>query len=179
MTEHGWILPEGSKVLYTADGVRERVRELGRDISAHYRGSSPLLMIGLLKGSFVFLADLARTLDIPVEIEFMVVSSYGERKSSTGEVTILHDARTSLRGRHVLVVEDIIDSGTTLARLVPQLRARDPESLEICSLLHKRRPSAEGCEARWIGFEAPNHFLVGYGLDFAEEYRQLPFIAAI
>lgn len=179
MSDLKWALPENSRVVYSAEGVRKRVAELGSSISEHYRGSEPLLMIGLLKGSFVFLADLARTLDIATEIDFMAVSSYGENKHSSGEVVILHDARTSLRGRHVLVVEDIVDSGTTLMRLMPQLRARGPQSLEVCALLHKRRQCAESCRVRWVGFEAPNDFLVGYGLDYAEDYRHVPFIAAL
>ena len=172
-------LPDSARVLYGPERVAERVTGIAKRISGHYSGDEPLLVIALLKGSFIFVSDLVRAMDIPVEIDFMVVSSYGESDRSSGDVQILHDVRTSLRHRHVLIVEDIIDTGATLKRLLPQLRARAPASLEVCTLLHKRSKSSAHIDVRWVCFEAPSDFLVGYGLDFAEAYRQLPLIAAL
>lgn len=142
MVKRADVLSPRHRVVYSQRRVQERVATLGREISDHYRNRGELLIIGLLKGCFVFMADLARALDIPVQLDFMVVSSYGDDRQSSGDVKIQLDARTSLRNRDVLVVEDIVDSGTTLARLMPQLRAREPRSLEVCALLHKRRMSA-------------------------------------
>ena len=164
------------RVVYTADEVQARVRELGAEISAAYSASDRLLVVGILKGAFVFLADLVREITIPLQIDFVVASSYGSGESSTGEVKLLYDVPAPLEGRAVLLVEDIVDSGTTLRRLVPELRARGPSSLEICALLHKRTIDLD---PRWVGFDAPNEFLVGYGLDIAEDFRHLPYIASL
>lgn len=164
------------RIVYTAEQLRARVRELGADISAAYSASDRLLVVGILKGSFVFLADLVREITIPLHIDFVVASSYGAGQSSTGEVKVLHDVSVPLQGRAVLLVEDIVDSGTTLERLMPELRARGAASLEICALLHKR---TIGLKPRWVGFDAPNEFLVGYGLDLAEDFRHLPYIASL
>jgi hypoxanthine phosphoribosyltransferase len=164
------------RVVYTAEQVQARVREIAADVSAAYTADDRLLVIGILKGAFVFLADLVREITVPLQVDFVVASSYGSGRSSTGEVKLQYDATAPLEGRAVLLVEDIVDSGTTLQSLVPKLRARGPASLEICALLHKRTIDLD---PRWVGFDAPNEFLVGYGLDNAEDFRHLPYIASL
>lgn len=173
------------RVVYDEQRIRDRVDALGRAITGHYgrpgpgEASSPeLLVLGLLKGSFIFLADLVRRIELPLHVDFVVASSYGADMESSGRVDLLYDSATSVLGRHVLLVEDIVDSGTTLGRLVPLLESREPASLEICALLHKRLVALEK-EPRWVGFEAPEEFLVGYGLDHAEDFRHLPFIGSL
>ncbi len=166
------------RVVFTAEEVDARVRELGREITECYRPEDRLLVVGLLKGSFVFLADLVRRIALPVHVDFLVASSYGKGKVSTGDVRLLYDPESSLSGRAVVLVEDIVDSGTTLRKLLPRLQARDPASLEVCTLLHKRTDGDEH-SPRWVGFDAPNEFLVGYGLDHAEDFRHLPYIASL
>ena len=166
------------RIVFTAEQLGERVRQLGGEISAAYSTEDRLLLIGILKGSFVFLADLVREITIPLHVDFLVAASYGAGTQSTGDVRLLYDPASSLEGRAVLVVEDIIDSGTTLRRLLPRLEARAPASLEVCALLHKRL-DPEDLEPRWVGFDAPNEFLVGYGLDHAEDFRHLPYIASL
>jgi hypoxanthine phosphoribosyltransferase len=167
------------RVVFSAETIRDRVAELGGTLTAHYRDTGePLLVIGLLKGSFVFLADLVRNIHLPLSVDFLVAASYGSGTESSGNVRLLYDPEASFRDRHVLLVEDIVDSGTTLEQLVPQLEARGPRSLEICALLHKRKATLSR-DARWVGFDAPNEFLVGYGLDYAEDFRHLPFIGSI
>lgn len=173
------------RVVYDEGRIRDRVEALGRDITAYYGpregGNHPppgLLVLGLLKGSFIFLADLVRKIELPLQVDFVVVSSYGAGIESSGRVDLLYDSATSVVGRNVLLVEDIVDSGTTLSRLVPLLESRKPASLEICALLHKRIVALEK-EPRWVGFEAPEEFLVGYGLDHAEDFRHLPFIGSL
>lgn len=166
------------RVVYDEATVRARVRELGAAITAAFTPADRLLVIGFLKGSFLFHADLVREIAIPLHVDFLVAASYGTGTESTGEVRLLYDPPSSFEGRAVVVVEDIIDSGTTLRRLLPRLEARDPMSLDVCTLLHKRLPHA-GVEARWVGFDAPNAFLVGYGLDHAEDFRHLPYIASL
>jgi len=158
--------------------IAARVAELGREITDHYRGTDGLVVLGLLKGSFIFLADLVRRIELPLEVDFLVASSYGSSRHSSGEVRLLYDSQVELGNRDVLLVEDIVDSGTTLERLVPLLEAKGPRSLEVCALLHKRL--AHGArEPRWVGFEAPREFLVGYGLDHAQASRHLPFIGSL
>lgn len=169
---------EIARVVYSPEQIAERVRILGREIGETYGAADRLLLIGALKGSFLFLADLARSIDLPLHVDFLVASSYGDGKESSGDVRLLYDPAASLKDRAVILVEDIVDSGLTLDRLVPRLRARGPSSLEICTLLHKRIAEA-GPEPRWVGFDAPNEFLVGYGLDYAEDFRHLPYIAAL
>jgi hypoxanthine phosphoribosyltransferase len=168
------------RIVYSEETIRRRVETLGRDISQHYsaRGTEKLMVLGLLKGSFIFLADLVRAIQLPLQIDFLVASSYGSGQESSGEVSMLYDPSTDLSGRDVLLVEDIVDSGTTLESVGPLLRARGPASLEVCALLHKRARPCSECEPRWIGFEAPDEFLVGYGLDHAEDLRHLPFIGS-
>jgi hypoxanthine phosphoribosyltransferase len=162
-------------VVYDQRTIAARVDELGRDIAEHY-ADGELLVLGLLKGSFVFMADLVRKIPRQLQLEFIVAASYGKGKTTSGHVRLLYDPQTVLEDKHVLLVEDIIDSGATLNRLVRLLATRDPQSLEICTLLHKRRADALDLEPRFVGFHAPPDFLVGYGLDFAEDYRHLPFV---
>ena len=164
------------RVVYDAEQIQARVAELAAEISAVYGSADRLLVVGILKGSFVFLADLVRRITTPLHIDFVVASSYGAGQSSTGDVKLLYDVSAPLNGRAVLLVEDIVDSGTTLQILIPRLRARGPSSLEVCALLHKRKIAFD---PRWVGFDAPNEFLVGYGLDLAEDFRHLPYIASL
>jgi hypoxanthine phosphoribosyltransferase len=151
---------------------------MGREITRAYGPEDDLLVLGLLKGSFVFLADLVREIQLPLHVDFLVAGSYGDGTKSSGTVRLLYDPEATLKGRAVLVVEDIIDSGTTLARILPMLEARGARSLEVCALLHKRLVVMEK-EARWVGFDAPQEFLVGYGLDYSESFRHLPYIGSL
>jgi hypoxanthine phosphoribosyltransferase len=166
------------RIVFTEAEIRGRVAALAREISAAYDESQELLVLGLLKGSFIFLADLVRRIERPLQVDFLVASSYGAGKVSTGEVRLLYDPEAELTGRAVVVVEDIVDSGTTLNWLMPMLEARNPSSLELCALLHKRRARLDR-EPRWVGFDAPGEFLVGYGLDYSEDLRHLPYIASL
>lgn len=166
------------RVVYTAEAIQARVRELAAEISRAYTAADRLLLVGTLKGSFVFLADLSRAIQLPLHVDFLLASSYGTQQVSTGEVRLLYDPSSEMKGRAVVLVEDIVDSGGTLNRLIPRLDARQPASLEVCTLLHKRLAPVER-EPRWVGFDAPNEFLVGYGLDYAEDFRHLPYIASL
>jgi len=166
------------RVVFDVERIDRRVRELAAEISAAYTEEDRLLVLGLLKGSFIFMADLVRKITLPHQVDFLVASSYGAGKVSTGDVRLLYDPESSLEGRAVLVVEDMVDSGTTLRGLLPRLQARGPASLEVCALLHKHLEPLER-EPRWVGFDAPNEFLVGYGLDYAEDFRHLPYIASL
>lgn len=166
------------RVVFSADAIDSRVRALGADISATYDDRARLLVLGLLKGSFIFMADLVRAISVPHQIDFLVASSYGKGTVSSGEVELRYEPASSLEGRAVLLVEDIVDSGTTLAKLRPLLLSMGPASVEVCALLHKKLPNGAP-EPRWVGFDAPNAFLVGYGLDYAEDFRHLPYIASL
>ncbi len=152
---------------------------MGREISTAYPLDEDLLVIGLLKGSFIFLADLVRQIERPLYVDFLVAASYGAGTVSSGTVRLVYDPEAAIEDKHVLLVEDIIDSGNTLNRLVPILRSRGPRSIELCALLHKRLAPPLAVEPRWVGFDAPAEFLVGYGLDHSENFRSLPFIASI
>jgi hypoxanthine phosphoribosyltransferase len=167
------------RIVYDADRIRRRVEEVGEAITDYYPDGEELLLVGLLKGSFIFVGDLVRAVARPLQVDFLVASSYGTGTTSSGEVNLLYDPEAELRDRHVLLVEDIIDSGNTLKRLIPLLRARGPRSLEMVALLHKRLAKGLELEPRWVGFEAPNEFLIGYGLDHSEDFRNLPFIASL
>jgi hypoxanthine phosphoribosyltransferase len=167
-----------ARIVLDAETIAGRVRELGAEIGAAYPDGE-LLVLGLLKGSFIFLSDLVRQIPRPVQVDFLVASSYGTETVSSGVVRLVYDPETDLAGKHILLVEDIIDSGRTLNRLVDLLGARRPRSLEICALLHKRLTSELLLDARFVGFDAPHEFLVGYGLDHAEDFRQLPFVASL
>jgi hypoxanthine phosphoribosyltransferase len=166
------------EVLIDEDTLQGRIAELGREISDDYRNRD-LLLIGVLKGAVFFMADLMRRIDVQCEVDFMAISSYGAGVDSSGVVRILKDLDVSIEGRNVLVVEDIIDSGLTLSYLLRNLEAREPASLEICALLTKPARREIDIECRYIGFEIPNRFVIGYGLDFAERYRNLPFVGVI
>jgi hypoxanthine phosphoribosyltransferase len=170
---------EVRRIVYSHADIAQRVAEMGRDISAHYPQGEDLLVLGLLKGSFIFLADLVREIARPLHVDFLVASSYGNGTVSTGDVRLVYDPEADLRGRHVLLVEDIIDSGATINRLIPLLQQRGPRSLELCALLHKRIAPPLAREALLVGFDAPQEFLIGYGLDHSENYRNLPFIASL
>jgi hypoxanthine phosphoribosyltransferase len=165
-------------VLIEPDALQQRVAELGEEISGDYSGRD-LLLVGVLKGAVFFMADLMRHLTIPCEIDFMAISSYGDSTDSSGVVRILKDLDINIEGRHVLVVEDIIDSGLTLSYLIRNLEAREPASLEICALLTKPERREIDVPVRYVGFEIPNRFVIGYGLDFAERYRNLPYVGVL
>ena len=155
-----------------------RVAELGAEVSEDYQGRD-LLLIGVLKGAVFFMADLMRHLTVPCEVDFMAISSYGDATDSSGIVRILKDLDINIEGRHVLVVEDIIDSGLTLSYLMRNLESREPASLEVCALLTKPSRREIDVPVRYVGFEIPNKFVVGYGLDFGERYRNLPFVGVL
>jgi hypoxanthine phosphoribosyltransferase len=167
-----------AEVLLDEATVEERVAALGAEISADYDGRE-VLLVGVLKGAVFFMADLMRRLTIPCEIDFMAISSYGAATDSSGVVRILKDLDVNIAGRDVLVVEDIIDSGLTLSYLMRTLRARRPATLEICALLTKPERREIDVPVRYVGFEIPNRFVIGYGLDFAERYRNLPYIGVL
>ena len=166
------------RVVYTKDEIAERVRELGSEITHSY-ADGELLVLGLLKGSFIFLSDLVREIERPLQVDFLVAASYGDATESSGNVRLLYDPETELEGKDILLVEDIVDTGRTLSRLMDLLQARKPRSLEICALLHKHVATELRYPARFIGFDAPNEFLVGYGLDHAENFRHIPYIASL
>jgi hypoxanthine phosphoribosyltransferase len=166
------------EILVQPDELSRRVRELGRQISADYAGRE-LLLVGVLKGAVFFLSDLMRHIDVPCEVDFMAVASYGSATDSSGVVRILKDLDVALEGRHVLIVEDIVDSGLTLQYLLRSLRARNPASIEVCALLTKPERRKVELEPRYVGFEIPNRFVVGYGLDHGERYRNLPYVAVL
>jgi hypoxanthine phosphoribosyltransferase len=165
-------------VLIDRDTLQRRISELGEEISADYAGRD-LLLVGVLKGAVFFMADLMRGLTIPCEIDFMAISSYGAATDSSGVVRILKDLDINIAGRDVLVVEDIIDSGLTLSYLMRNLQARKPASLEICALLTKPGRREIDVPVRYVGFEIPNKFVIGYGLDDRERHRNLPYVAAL
>jgi hypoxanthine phosphoribosyltransferase len=166
------------EVLIEQEPLQARIAELGAEISSEYDGRD-LLLVGVLKGAVFFMADLMRELSIPCEIDFMAISSYGAATDSSGVVRILKDLDTNIAGRDVLVVEDIIDSGLTLSYLMRSLKARKPASLEICALLTKPERREIDVPVKFVGFEIPNKFVIGYGLDFAERYRNLPYVAVL
>ena len=166
------------EVLIDEETLAARVAELGVEISADYEGRD-LLLIGVLKGAVFFMADLMRHLTVPCEVDFMAISSYGDSTDSSGIVRILKDLDINIEGRDVLVVEDIIDSGLTLSYLMRNLESREPASLEVCALMTKPARREIDVPVRYIGFEIPNRFVVGYGLDFGERYRNLPYVAVL
>jgi len=165
-------------ILVPADDLARRVRELAAEVSRDYAGKD-LVLIGVLKGAVFFLADLMRAIEIPVEVDFMAVASYGSATKSSGVVRILKDLDAAIDGRDVLIVEDIVDSGLTLQYLMRNLAGRNPRSLEVCALLIKPERRKVELETRYVGFEIPDRFAIGYGLDHAERYRNLPYVAAL
>jgi hypoxanthine phosphoribosyltransferase len=166
------------EILIDEETLAARVAELGVEVSSDYQGRD-LLLIGVLKGAVFFMADLMRHLTVPCEVDFMAISSYGDSTDSSGIVRILKDLDINIEGRDVLVVEDIIDSGLTLSYLMRNLESREPASLEVCALLTKPARREIDVPVRYVGFEIPNRFVVGYGLDFAERYRNLPYVAVL
>lgn len=166
------------RVAFSEDTIAARVRELAADVTAAYP-EGDLLVLGLLKGSFIFVSDLVRHVRRPLQVDFLVVSSYGAEMVSSGQVRLVYDPQAELRGRHILLVEDIVDSGRTLSRVIEVLREREPASIEVCALLDKHHATHLTHPPRFVGFDAPNEFLVGYGLDHAENFRHLPYIASL
>ena len=166
------------RIAFDEGEIADRVGQLGAEITAAYPDGE-LLVLGLLKGSFIFLSDLVRTITRPLQVDFLVASSYGDAMVSSGNVRLLYDPETELAGKHILLVEDIVDSGRTLGRMMEIMNERGPKSLEICALLHKRIAEGMKHDVKFVGFDAPKEFLVGYGLDHAEDFRHLPYIASL
>lgn len=172
---HHFADPDLGEIIVSETNLRDRVSELGKEITTDYEGRAPLL-VGVLKGAFMFMSDLAREIALPVEFDFMAVSSYGSATKTSGVVRIVKDLDLDLSNRHVLLVEDIIDSGLTLSYLCKNLLARNPASLEVCALLLKEGLQKEEPNLRYVGFRIPPEFVVGYGLDAGERYRNLPYV---
>ncbi len=175
MPERPYVIDQ----MISAKSIAARVEALATQITAHYAGTDKLVVVGLLRGSFVFIADLVREIDLPVEVDFLEASSYGDAMHSSREVRILKDLRGEIAGRDVLVVEDIVDTGFTLAHVKRLLQSREPRRLEICALLDKPSRREVDIRATWTGFEIPDEFVVGYGIDFAQRNRNLPYIGKV
>lgn len=165
--------------MISAKAIAARIEALAREITAHYHDTDKLVVVGLLRGSFIFIADLVRELDLPVEVDFLEASSYGDGMTSSREVRILKDLRGEIAGRDVLVVEDIVDTGFTLSHVRRLLESREPRKLEICALLDKPSRREVDIRASWTGFEIPDEFVVGYGIDYGQRNRNLPFIGKV
>lgn len=165
-------------ILFTEEELRRRVKEMGAQITTDYQGKEPLL-VSVLRGSYIFMADLTRSIDLPCTVDFMSVSSYGSGTSSSGQVQITKDLSENIEGRDVIVVEDILDSGNTLFYLLQLLEARKPASIRLCTLLNKPERRVKEVEVAYSGFDIPDAFVVGYGLDYAEKYRNLPYIGIL
>jgi hypoxanthine phosphoribosyltransferase len=168
-----------AKILISAEAIDAKVREMGECIASTYKPLGDLLLVGVLKGCIMFMVDLARAIPLPVAIDFIATSSYGHSTESSGVVRLLKDLDTDIAGRHVLIVEDIIDSGLTLAYLHDQLSRRNPASLRVCALLNKPDRRLADVPIDYLGFDIPNEFVVGYGLDYGERYRNLPYIGVL
>ena len=177
-TVHPSLSDDVDEILIDEERLQRRVAELGAQVTEDYRGRD-LLLVCVLKGAVFFLSDLMRRIDLPVEVDFMAISSYGAGVDSSGVVRILKDLDVPIEGRNVLIVEDIVDSGLTLSYLLRALESRGPATLEVCALLTKPERRENEVECRYIGFEIPNRFVIGYGLDFAERYRNLPYIGVV
>lgn len=167
-----------ARILFTEEQIANRVKEMGAQIAADHPNQS-LLVISVLRGAAIFMADLVRAMDMPVEMDYMALSSYGSGVKSSGVVQILKDISSSIEGRHVLIAEDILDSGLTLEYLINNLKSRNPASVQVATLLRKQVEPQAPVECRYIGFECPDEFIVGYGLDYAERYRNLPYIGVL
>lgn len=167
------------EVMISEQEVQKRIRELGQQITEHYQGSDDLVLVGLLRGSFVFMADLARSIDLIHQVDFMTASSYGNSMESSRDVRILKDLDDDIHGKDVLLVEDIIDTGNTLNKVKDFLSLREPKSIKICTLLDKPSRREVNVDVEWIGFEIPDEFVVGVGIDYAQKYRHLPFIGKV
>jgi hypoxanthine phosphoribosyltransferase len=177
-SEPGAVHTDIEEVLITEEDLNRRVAELAAEVHHHYAGRD-LVLVGVLKGAIMFMTDLARQIPLPLEMDFMAVSSYGNATQSSGVVRITKDLDGSIEGRNVLVVEDVVDSGQTLRYLLENLRNRNPASLRVCALLNKRVPRKADVAVEHVGFEIANRFVVGYGLDYAENYRNLPYIGVL
>lgn len=175
MTAKNYVIDE----MISAKAIAARVEALAKEISEFYTGTEKLVVVGLLRGSFIFIADLVRELDLPVEVDFLEVSSYGNSTELSREVRILKDLRGEIEGRDVLLVEDIVDTGYTLKHVLEILGTRHPKRIEVCALLDKPSRREVDVKARWIGFEIPDEFVVGYGIDYAQRNRNLPHIGAV
>ena len=169
-----------AKVLVSEEEVKSIVERLGREINEHYQGiDSPLLVVGLLRGSFIFMADLVRQIKVPMTVDFLTVSSYGDGTESSGDVKVVLDIDTSVENRHVLLVEDIVDTGRTFAKIIRMMRNRNPRSLKVCTFLSKPAARVTDVEIDFCGCDIPNEFAVGYGLDYAQGYRNLPYVGVL
>lgn len=177
------VHPDISEVLYTEDQVRQRVAEIGAALTEEYadvaeRGEG-IVLLSVLRGAAIFMADLAREIKVPLEMDFMAVSSYGNGVKSSGEVKIVKDLSSNIRGKHVIIAEDILDSGLTLSYLLRNLQSRQPASIEVVTLLRKLTRQQAKINCKYVGFECPDQFIVGYGLDYSERYRNLPYIGVL
>ncbi len=170
--------PDLDRVLFSEESIRTRVAELGAQITEDYAGKS-IVVISVLRGAAIFMADLVREIHLPVEMDYMAISSYGNGMKSSGVVRILKDLTSQIEGRHVLIAEDILDSGLTLRYLMKNLESREPASIEVATLLRKDTPNQANINCKYIGFECPDEFIVGYGLDYEERYRNLPCIGVL
>ena len=170
---------EQVEILISEAEIASRVKKLAHQISQTYRDTELLVVVGLLRGSFVFIADLVRHMDLPIEVDFMTVSSYGMEMESSGQVRILKDMETAIQGRDVLIVEDIVDTGQTLAQVMSILATRNPRSLAVCTLLNKPSRREAEVDVGWIGFDIPDEFVIGYGIDYAQQGRNLPHIGFV
>ncbi len=167
------------EILISEAEIAARVNQLAKQITDHYKHSQQLVVVGLLRGSFVFIADLVRRLNLPVEVDFMTVSSYGDKMESSRQITIMKDLETSIKDRDVLVVEDIIDTGHTLAQVLKIMQTRQPASLSVCTLLNKPSRREIDVDITWTGFDIPDEFVIGYGIDYAQQGRNLPHIGFV
>lgn len=179
MAEGSWYAGDINRVIVTEEEIKQKVSDLGKQVAADYADKDGLLLVGVLKGAVMFMADFSRALGLPVELEFMAVSSYGQGARSSGTVRILKDLDRNVSGRHVILVEDIIDSGLTLSWLLKYLASRNPASVEVVALLRKPDAMKVDVPVRYVGFDIPDEFVVGYGLDYAERYRELPYVAVL
>ena len=171
--------PDIEKVLFTKDEIAHRVSQIGEALSRDFAGLNNVVVVSILRGSAIFACDLVRAMNIPLELDFMVVSSYGTNAKSSGNVKILKDLQAGIEGKHVIIAEDVLDTGLTLSKLLPVLEERNPASLEVVAFLRKEVEGQISIPCKYIGFECPNEFLVGYGLDFAERYRNLPYVGVL
>lgn len=179
MAAGSWYAEDIAEVVVSEAQIRDKTAELAKQVAADYADVDGLLLVGVLKGAVMFMADFARELDHPVELEFMAVSSYGARATSSGVVRILKDLDRDISGRHVLVIEDVVDSGLTLSWLLKYLSGRGPASVEVVALLRKPDSVKVEVPVKYLGFDIPNEFVVGYGLDYAERYRELPYVGLL
>ena len=173
------IISYSVDTLISEKEIKKRIVELGKEVNLFYKDTKKLLVVGLLRGSFVFIADLVRELKIPVEVDFMTASSYGNSMQSSNNIRILTDLNSDIKNLDVLLVEDIIDTGHTLNQVIKLLKSRKPKSLEVCCLLNKFSRRETDIESKWVGFDIPDEFVVGYGIDYAQDNRHLPFIGKV